>query len=70
MSCSECDRRRRYMSADPEMYRGEDTRCTPHQKEAAHNELLQVAKEIKQARGMSQYLHGKLTRAIGKVESA
>lgn len=31
MSCSECERRRRYMSADPEMYRGDDMRCTAHQ---------------------------------------
>lgn len=33
-SCSECDRRRRYMAADPEMYRGEDTRCEAHRRDA------------------------------------
>lgn len=31
MSCQECERRARYMAADPEMYRGEDTRCEAHQ---------------------------------------
>lgn len=25
--CKECERVKRYMSADPEMYRGEDHRC-------------------------------------------
>lgn len=37
MSCAECDRRARYMAADPEMYRDEDTRCDAHQ--AVHGRL-------------------------------
>lgn len=30
MNCYECDRRASYMAADPEMYRGEDSRCDEH----------------------------------------
>lgn len=29
-TCPECTRRRAYMAADPEMYRGDDTRCDAH----------------------------------------
>lgn len=32
MSCILCDMTRKYMSADPEMYRGDDTRCEAHQR--------------------------------------
>jgi len=31
-SCAECERTRRYMAADPEMYRGEDSRCSAHRR--------------------------------------
>lgn len=30
MSCSECDRVRKYMASDPELYRGEARRCVDH----------------------------------------
>lgn len=39
MGCAECDRVRRYMSADPEMYRDEDHRCE------AHKKLAEMAKD-------------------------
>ena len=39
MGCLECDRVRRYMSADPEMYRDEDHKCP------AHRKLAEMAKD-------------------------
>ena len=70
MSCSECERRRKYMSADPEMYRGEDTRCNTHQREEAYAELLRVAKQIKKEHALKwTRLHDQLTYAIEDVES-
>lgn len=32
MGCLECERVNRYMSADPEMYRGEEHKCEYHKK--------------------------------------
>ena len=29
-ACPECSRRRAYMAADPELYRGDETRCEAH----------------------------------------
>lgn len=34
-NCQECERKRKYMASDPEMYRDEDWRCTAHQHAAA-----------------------------------
>ncbi len=31
-TCPECNRRAAYMAADPEMYRGDDTRCDAHRR--------------------------------------
>lgn len=46
MSCAECERRARYMAADPEMYRGEDTRCEMHQAQAREAELRNQVKGL------------------------
>lgn len=71
MSCLDCERRRKYMSADPEMYRGEDTRCDAHQKADAYAELLRVAKLIKQEHALKWMRHHDLlTYAIEDAERA
>lgn len=46
MICAECALRARYMAADPEMYRGEDTRCEMHQAMARESELRAQVKGL------------------------
>lgn len=43
MTCEACDARRKFLAADPEMNRDEDTRCDAHQKLAR---LLAFARRV------------------------
>lgn len=44
--CAPCDQRRAYMSADPEMYRGESTKCEAHRTIDGLNEQVDRAIEV------------------------
>ena len=46
MFCSECERVRRYMSMDPELYRGEDHRCLAHRRIEVDSEYVKSKEEL------------------------
>ena len=46
MSCEACYTRRRYMAADPEMYRGDDRRCDAHQKIASQAQRIEELEDL------------------------
>lgn len=45
-TCPECSRRRAYMAADPEMYRGDDTRCDAHRRAPTLSAELQELRTL------------------------
>ena len=47
MDCEACERVKRYMAADPEMYRGEEGLCSAHQRIRELEEEVKRLKEEK-----------------------